>query len=109
MKTHKFSELLDKIPPERRADIEERVKQLRAEMPLNELRAARDLTQQQLAQSLNVNQAVISRLERRADMYVSTLRNIITAMGGTLEIRAVFPEGPVIIRQFREIAKPEKP
>ena len=109
MKTHKFSELLDKIPPERRADIEERVKQLRAEMPLNELRAARDLTQQQLAQSLNVNQAVISRLERRADMYVSTLRNIITAMGGTLEIRAVFPEGPVIIRQFREIAKPEEP
>lgn len=72
----------------------------RAEMPLDELREARELTQVTLAQILNVNQAAVSKMERRTDMYVSTLREVIRAMGGELKITAKFPDGAVEINQF---------
>lgn len=72
-------------------------------MPLQELRAARKLTQEELAKTLNVNQAAVSKLERRADMYVSTLREFVRAMGGELEITARFPEGAVRINQFEDV------
>ena len=74
-------------------------------MPLDELREARDLTQEHLAKILDVTQASISKMERRTDMYVSTLRDFVRAMGGQLEIRAVFPEGTVRINQFSELKK----
>jgi transcriptional regulator with XRE-family HTH domain len=76
-------------------------------MPLDELRAARQLTQENLATVLGVKQASISKMERRADMYVSTLAKFIEAMGGTLEIRAHFPEGSVRINQFSEVDRPD--
>jgi transcriptional regulator with XRE-family HTH domain len=78
------------------------------EMPLDELREARELTQNQLAQSLNVSQGAVSKVERRADMYISTLRSYIRAIGGDLQIRAVFPEGDVLINQFSDIAPESK-
>jgi Helix-turn-helix domain len=59
-----------------------------------------------LSTILGVKQSAISKLERRADMYVSTLRQFIEAMGGQLEIRAVFPEGDVRITQFQTLAAP---
>jgi transcriptional regulator with XRE-family HTH domain len=74
-------------------------------MPLDELRAARELTQEHLAQIFKVSQGAISRLERRTDMYVSTLGKFIEAMGGKLEIRAVFPTGSVRITQFEDKTK----
>ena len=64
-----------------------------------------ELTQVELAQTLGVNQPAISRLERKADMYVSTLANFVKAMGGKLEIRAVFPDGEVRISQFSDLGK----
>lgn len=73
---------------------------MRAEMPLNELRQARGLSQKALAARLNVEQPAIAKLERRTDMYVSTLRSHIEAMGGALEIVAKFPEGSVKISSF---------
>jgi DNA-binding XRE family transcriptional regulator len=99
----KFSELYEKMSPESRARVEERVKATLAAMPLEELREARELTQTQLAQILQVSQGAVSKVERRADMYISTLRSYIAAMGGDLQIRAVFPDGEVIINQFAEI------
>lgn len=75
-------------------------------MPLDELREARKLTQVTLAKTLNVNQAAVSKLERRADMYVSTLRSYVEAMGGHLEILASFPEGQVRISQFEQEEEP---
>jgi len=75
------------------------------DMALDELRAARNLTQEQLAKALGVAQAAVSKMERRADMYISTLHTAIKAMGGDLEIRAVFPEGTVRIHQFRDIER----
>lgn len=74
------------------------------DLPLNELRAARQLTQEQLAKSLGIEQPAVSRLERRTDMYISTLQTAIKAMGGDLEIRATFPDGTTYrIEQFRDI------
>lgn len=55
-------------------------------------------------QTLSVKQAAVSKLEKRTDMYVSTLRNFIKAMGGDLEIVARFPDGSVQISQFEDIA-----
>jgi len=74
------------------------------DMALDELRAARNLTQEQLAKALGVAQAAV-KMQRRADMYISTLHTAIKAMGGDLEIRAVFPEGTVRIHQFRDIER----
>src|ERR1700730_1793427 len=72
-------------------------------MPLDALRDARQLTQVQMAQLLKISQGAVSKVERRTDMFVSTLRNYVRAIGGDLEIRAVFPEGDVLIDQFREL------
>ena len=74
-----------------------------AEMPLNELRAAKQLSQETIARILNKKQANISRLEKNTDMYISTLKHYIEAMGGTLEIMATFPDGQVRISQFQNI------
>jgi transcriptional regulator with XRE-family HTH domain len=70
-------------------------------MPLQELRRARQLTQEQLAEALGMDQGNISKLERRTDMYVSTLRKFVEALGGQLEVVARFPEGSIRISQFR--------
>jgi transcriptional regulator with XRE-family HTH domain len=100
-----FKLLRDRMPPERRARIEARVQDAIQEMALTELRTARDLTQVHLATLLGMKQPAVSKLERRTDMYVSTLRQVVAAMGGALEIRAVFPEGEVRITQFQTLAK----
>jgi transcriptional regulator with XRE-family HTH domain len=60
---------------------------------LAQLRNARRLTQAQLAGALGVSQAQVSRVENQADLYLSTLRSYVQAMGGELELRAVFPDG----------------
>jgi DNA-binding XRE family transcriptional regulator len=93
----KWSELKSKMSPESQAEIDERANKMAAEMPLEQLRAARQLTQTNLAQVLGVNQSAVSKLEKRTDMYLSTLRSYIQAMGGHLDIQAVFPEGSVRI------------
>jgi ribosome-binding protein aMBF1 (putative translation factor) len=100
-----FRQLETKMGPERRAKVAARVEALLRDMPLDELREARAMTQEHLAKILNVKQSAISKMERRADMYVSTLQDFVTAMGGRLEIRAVFPDGAVRITQFSELAK----
>jgi len=94
-KTTKFSELRATMSPQARAEARRLADQDLKEMPLHELRAARRLTQQQLAQTLDMTQAAISQLERRTDVYLSTLENFVEAMGGRLEMYAVFPDGRV--------------
>ena len=101
----KFKELRDKMSPDARARSEAKAKTILNEMALNELREAVNLTQESLAETLGVKQASISKMERRSDMYLSTLRKIIEAMGGELEIVANMPDGPVRIRQFKQIRR----
>jgi|SRR6202521_3311944 transcriptional regulator with XRE-family HTH domain len=100
-----FKQLRARMSPERRARVHAEADRLEKKMALDQLREALNMTQEQLAQILEVNQAAISKLERRSDMYLSTLRKFIEAMGGELDIRAVFPAGVVRIVQFQELRK----
>lgn len=99
----KFSELRAQMSPESQARVEAKVQVLLAEMPLNELRRARGLSQKRLAEVLHVQQPAVAKMERRADMYISTLRSHIEAMGGQLEVVAHFPEGAVRISNFSDL------
>jgi len=82
---------------------------LRREMDLAEMRRALQLSQEEIAGTLNVGQAAIAKLEKRADMCVSTLRRFVEAMGGELEIVARFPDGEVRIKNFRDLAEKREP
>lgn len=95
----KFKDLQAKMPVHARKASAEKAIVYASEMALDELRTARRITQESLAKVLGVKQSAISKIERRTDMYVSTLESVIEAMGGRLEIQAVFPDGKVIINQ----------
>lgn len=90
---------------EREARVKKRVEKEMAKLPLAEVRRARAMTQTQLAQLLQVNQGAISKMEKRSDMYLSTLRSYLEAMGGALDIRAVFPDGEIVLDHLGEIPK----
>ena len=94
--------------PEVEAEIARRVKEAAGVMTLYQLREARNLTQVSLANVLQINQGAVSRMEKRTDMYVSTLRNFIQAMGGQLQVKAIFPDAEVAIDQFEALAKPQE-
>jgi predicted XRE-type DNA-binding protein len=98
-----FNTLKNKLSAESKARIDERVKTALAEMPLAELRQARKFTQQQIAETLKIKQASVSKMESQTDMYISTIRKYIEAMGGELEIIAKFPEGNVKVDNFEGI------
>ncbi|SDS92011.1 XRE family transcriptional regulator [Pseudomonas oryzae] len=101
----KFSELRAAMSAEARAQAESAAQAMLAEMPLNELRQARGLSQKMLAEVLQVQQPAIAKMEKRADMYLSTLRSHIEAMGGELEVVARFPDGAVKISNFADLGK----
>lgn len=101
----KFAELRARMSPEAQARSKAKAEAMLEEMPLAELRQARGLSQKMLAEVLHVQQPSIAKIEKRADMYLSTLRSHIEAMGGELEIIARFPEGAVKINNFAEIDK----
>jgi transcriptional regulator with XRE-family HTH domain len=100
----KWTTLRTKMTPERREANRRAAQQLIEAMPLEELREARNITQTHLASLLQITQASVSKMEKRTDMYVSTLRSFVQAMGGELEIRAIFPEGTIRIDQFATLA-----
>jgi transcriptional regulator with XRE-family HTH domain len=95
-----FKNLINKMPKERREKIEERAQEILLGMALQELRKKRKLSQKQLADGLNLNQAALTKMENQADMHVSTLRRILSAMGGRLKIVAQFPDGEFVIDQI---------
>ncbi len=102
MPTRKFRELLNEMPPERRRRIRDRVRKSLASMPLRELRKAQRMTQAKVASALGVNQGEVSKIEHRTDVYLSTLAEYVEALGGRLEIRAVFRNREMRISQFEE-------
>lgn len=99
----KFSELLAKIPEERRRKIRAEACRMEQEMALSDLRRARSLTQAQLAGRLGIKQPSVADMEKGADMHVSTLRALIEGMGGELEVIAKFPGANVRIKNFSNI------
>lgn len=96
----KFSELEAKMSPQSQARATAKANFMLQEMALAELRTAQKLTQEKIAQRLHRKQGGISRLEKQADMYVSTLSEYVRAVGGNLVITASFPSGDVRINQF---------
>jgi len=105
MPTHNFRELLEAMPGERQQRIEKRFQKSLAAMPLDQLRKAQQMTQLRLAEVLGINQGEVSKIEHRSDIRVSTLADYVEAIGGRLEIRAVFKDREVRITQFEEIAE----
>src|SRR5271165_3992977 len=104
-----FRELQEKMSPESRARSEARAQAMLKELPLSELREAQNLTQAELAKRLNIGQDAVSKLEHRADMYLSTLSDFIRAAGGSLELTARFPSGDVhLIRLQGPSSQPGK-
>jgi transcriptional regulator len=98
-----FNTLRKKMSASAQKKAADKTQQMLKEMPLQELRQAHQMSQERIAEILHTKQANVSRLERRTDMYISTLRSYIEAMGGTLDIVARFPNGEVHINQFEEI------
>lgn len=103
MMAKSFRELKAKMSSERLEKIEDQVQTLLMSMTLDELRQTRRLTQQELANTLGINQVDWTQIETQTDMRVSTLRKLLSAMGGTLKIVAEFPDGEVIINQFERV------
>jgi transcriptional regulator with XRE-family HTH domain len=94
-----FSDLTKRLPAARKARIDEKAAALNTALTLHELRKARAISQEELAQKLAVGQPAVAKIERRSDMYVSNLRRYVEALGGTLEISARFADGAVTIVQ----------
>ena len=105
----KWGEVRKQLSAEREARVRRHVQEELLRLSLRQLRAARNLTQENLARTLNIKQSAVSRMEQRTDMYVSTLRSYLKAMGAELQVKAVFPDGEVEIEQFEEIeARPKR-
>jgi len=97
------------LSPNRRAKVEARAKDLIAvEQTLQDLRKAQNLTQQRIAELLNIGQDSVSRLEKRSDLLLSTLRSYIEAMGGHLRILAEFPDRPAVTLSGFSVDKQEE-
>jgi len=89
-----LDQVLANLPAKRRAKIERRTRELAT---LKDLRRAVQRTQKDLAASLGVGQDTVSRIERRSDILLSTLRRYVAAMGGKLELVARFPNRPPLV------------
>ena len=92
-----LKDIKERLPEARREKVEARSQQLIAEeLTLQDLRKARSLTQERMAELLGIGQDSVCRLEKRSDLLLSTMRSYVTAMGGQLRIVAEFPDsGPV--------------
>ncbi len=101
--TKNFKTLVDKMSPESQKKVAEKARTMMDEMPLAELRQARKFSQVQIAELLEIQQPAVAKMEQRTDMYISSMRRFIEAMGGQLEIRAHFADGDVVINQFEDL------
>lgn len=95
-----FAELRRGMSEERQQRNAERAAAMLAAMDLAELRGILGMTQEELAAKLSITQPNVSRVERRQDMLISTLREVVAALGGELRLSAVFPDGAVELVQF---------
>ena len=99
----KFNELRAKMSPEAQSRAAARAEAMLVEMQLQELRKTRNVTQVEVAKAMNVEQAAVSKLERRDDMYISTLRGYVKALGGELKLVASFPDVDIQVHPFEPV------
>ncbi len=103
-----FEELRARMSAEAQVKAEAEAQRLGEEMDLAEVRRALKLSQEEIGQTLQIKQGSVAKIEKRTDMYVSTLRRFIEAMGGELEIVAQFPDHAVKIRNFADLNEKER-
>lgn len=99
---HAYQKLRDRLTPEQRAQARAEAGQMMAEMLLSELRKFVGMTQEQLAEKLGITQPSLSKLENQNDMLVDTMRRLIEAMGGEMEIVARMPAGEIRVCSLRD-------
>jgi DNA-binding transcriptional regulator YiaG len=97
-----FNTLREKMSPQRQEQAKERTNEMLEELALQDLRKALNLTQEQVAIIMKTNQVAASRMENQSDIYVSTLRKFIRALGGEIKIVATFKDREVVINQFQQ-------
>ena len=97
---HPWSRIEARFTPEQLREIDEEVQRMRQEMFLYEIRQLAGMTQTDLADAMDVKQASVSKMEQQDDMQIGTLRKIVEALGGELEITAHLPHARVSIRPF---------
>jgi hypothetical protein len=104
------NDIIRSLPARQRKKVEARAAQLIAEeMTLRQLRQACQLTQQKVAKSLRIGQEGVSKIERRSDLLISTLRDYVQAMGGQLSLVVEFPDRePVVLSGIPEFAQNSK-
>jgi hypothetical protein len=105
------NDIINKLSPAQRKKVETRAAQLIAEeMTLQQLRQACKLTQQKVAKSLRIGQEGVSKIEKRSDLLISTLRDFVHAMGGQLSLVVEFPDRkPVILSGIADFVHDSKP
>src|SRR6188768_2904292 len=96
-----FRELRSRMSPQAQARSAARAAAMLVDLQLRELRKARNVTQVEVATAMNIEQASVSKIERREDMYVSTLREYVKALGGELKLVASFPDAQIQVRPFK--------
>ena len=96
-----FRELRARMPPRTQARSAARAAAMLVDMQLRELRKARNATQVEVAMAMNIEQASVSKIERREDMYISTLREYVKALGGELKLVASFPDAQIQVQPFK--------
>jgi hypothetical protein len=102
--------ILNQMPEEERAQVFRRAEEIRQEINLREMRRLRKVTQARLSKKLKIGQEGISRIERRADLYLSTLRSYVEGVGGKLSLVVEFPDrAPVVLTGFGDGSEASKP
>lgn len=100
-----LTQIIGELPPERQERIEARYQELRQEVEgLRELRQIAGKAQADIATALNIKQPSVSKIEKQADMYLSTLRSYVHAIGGELELVVLLPSRPAIrLQRFGDV------
>ena len=102
-----FRNLIDNMPVERQAKVDILTQELLSKIPLQEVQRARELTQQQVASTLHLNKEDVAKIEVETDLYLSTFKRFIEAMGGELELVVHLPHGNVLIHDFQDLIRSE--
>jgi hypothetical protein len=99
--TVSLEEILNQMPEEERAQVFRRAEEIRQEINLREMRRLRKVTQARLSKKLKIGQEGVSRIEKRTDLYLSTLRSYVEGLGGKLSLTVEFPDrAPVVLTGF---------
>ena len=101
-----LKDVLDALPPKRRAELDRRFKELINEVEsLRELRRISAKSQAKIAKTLKISQPAVSKIEKQTDMYLSTLRSYVEAIGGELDVIVRLPNrAPVKVKSLEDVA-----